>query len=829
MLAILLIIRLSRREAGSFADSIPGSTRRRLWKGDRRRRRLWIVVALICAAAPLPASSAERVNVFELSIEELSNVLVTGTRIPGVSVPAAMLVLTREEFEDAGYSTLEELFESLPQNFDEITPDGRFANEGGSLLRGLNNSRVTSIDLRGLGAQSTLILVNGERRAGSIEGRVVDISSIPLSIIERVEVVTGGRSAIYGADAVAGVVNLVTRRNFQGAESTIFYGLADGGGERMQLSQMIGLELGRGSFVGAYDFSRDRPFDLADAGLLSLKPNISIGLTQLSLNAQADTRRHSAYLSGHFDATKDVEVYAEGFYTHKEFADFALRFFEGASENSFTDTVNPSEQLDLAAGVRAKLGAEWTLDVSASWSEARNTNRTSLFVDLGFTSVTSAFQNDAEATVPSWAAVAEGPLPSLGGIKPRAAAGIEWREEAFQSAVDGLRQIDMDRIVRSAFGEISLPLVVGGRYGNVELSLAGRYDDYSDFGGTANPQIGVTWDPTERLKVRAAYSTAFRAPALVELGSSVDAFLELVADPDQGGAQVPVLFAQGEDADLEAEEAEGWDIGVDYKPTFARWADISLTYFQIEYEGRIEQPSINADRGLVLERAARFPSLITRAPSATEAAGFLESDADGRIENDTGIPFDPATQQILDVFPNLVLFDNRISNIAVEEVKGFDLTIDGELETAIGLLELGVNLSHAFEHDRKVTATSPRFSLLSEVGKPVDTRVRAKGGWKRGAYGAFLYLNYVDGYKNPFSTPSSHIGSWTTVDLTFRFDGSRFADKGILHGLDATLGVRNLLDADPPVFTDSLIGVLYDSTNASPFGRYISLSLVKRW
>ena len=344
-----------------------------------------------------------------------------------------------------------------------------------------------------------------------------------------------------------------------------------------------------------------------------------------------------------------------------------------------------------------------------------------------------------------------------------------------------------------------------------------------------NPQIGITWSPAERLALRAAYSTAFRAPALVELESSVDAFLELVADPDLGGAPVPVLFAQGEDPDLQAEEAETWDIGVDYKPAFARWADISLTYFQIEYEGRIEQPSINADRGLVLERADRFPGLITRMPSAAEASGFLEVDANGLIENDTGVPFDPATQNILDVFPNLVLFDNRISNIAVEEVRGFDLAIDGELETAIGMLELGVNLSHVFDHDRKVTATSPTFSLLNEVGKPVDTRIRAKGGWKRGAFGAFLYMNYVDGYTNPFSTPSSHIGSWTTVDLTFRFDGSKFSDKGVLHSLDATLGVRNLLDRHPPVFTDSLLGVLYDSTNASPFGRYVSLSLLKRW
>jgi outer membrane receptor protein involved in Fe transport len=786
---------------------------------------------LFCVAVSPSVSAQGGGELLDLSLEELGNVLVTGTRIPGVGVPAAMITVARDEFEDAGFSSVEELFESLPQNFDEITPDGRFANEGGSLLRGLNNSRVSSIDLRGLGAQSTLTLVNGKRRAGSIDGRVVDVSAIPISFLERVEVVTGGRSAIYGADAVAGVVNLVTRRNFEGVESRVSYGQADGGGERFQLSQIVGFEVGRGSFVAAYDFSRDHPLDLADVGLLSLMPNPTIGLTQLSLNAQADTRRQSAYLAGQFDVTADIEIYAEGFYSDKKFEDFALRFFEGATQNSFTDTVNPIEHLTLSAGARAAVGEDWTLDVSGGWSEADDTNRSSLFIDLGFTSITSESEQRTTSTLPSVSAVLNGPLLSIGGTEGRAAIGVEWRKEELDSAFNGVPQSDLDRTLRSVFAELSLPLVEGGRpgIGDVELSLAGRYDDYSDFGGTFNPQIGIIWSPTERLTFRGAFSTAFRAPALVELESSVDAFLELVPDPAQGGAAVPVLFVQGEDPDLEAEEAETLGIGVDFRPAFARWAEVSLSYFHIDYDGRIEQPSINADRGLVLERADRFPGLLVRNPTVAEAAGFLAGDADGLIENDTGVPFDPATQDIMDVFPNLVLFDNRLGNVAVEAVRGFDLAVDGDFETELGMFELGINLTHSFEHDRKVTPTSPPFSLLNEVGKPTDTRLRAKGGWIQGAYGAFLYINYVDGYANPFSTPESDIASWTTVDLSLRFDGAEFTDEGFLNGLDATLSVRNLLDNDPPLFTDSLLGVLYDSTNASPFGRYVSLRLSKRW
>lgn len=782
-------------------------------------------------ASPVLAA-ADRVDLFELSLEELGQLVVTGTRIRGAEVPVPMTVITREEIENTGFSTLEALFEGLPQNFDEVTPDGRFANEGGSLLRGLNNARVSAIDLRGLGVQSTLTLVNGTRRAGSIDGRVVDISAIPLSIVERIEVVTGGHSAIYGADAVAGVVNLVTRRDFEGAETQVYYGFApDGGGERLQFSQIVGIDEERGGFVAAYDFAREWPLDLADVGLLSLMPNPEIGLTQLNLNARTDNRRHAIYLAGRYDVTDRIEIYADGLYIDQKFEDLAMRSFEGASENSFTDTVHPSEHLSLSGGVRGTLGGDWTLEVAGGWSSVENHHRSSAFIDLGFMTFTSDNEADTEATLPALSAVVDGPLPDVGGITPQVAVGVEWRQEEFESSFDGVPESDLGRTLRSVFAELQLPLIEDGGPGlrHLELSLAGRYDDYSDVGGTFNPQVGVIWMPLDGLTLNSAYSSAFRAPALVELESSVNAFLEFAADPTAGGAPAPVLFLQGEHPDLRPEEAETFSVGFDFKPDFAPWARLSMSWFQVEYEGRIEQPSVNADRELVLQRASRYPGLVTRNPDTAEAAAFLDADADGFINNDTGVPFDPATQDVLGVFPNLVLFDNRTSNIAVEELRGMDVKFDAVIETGIGSFDFGVNFTHTFDHDRHVTAASPPFSLLDKVGKPVDTRFRAKGGWTRGAYAAFLYVNYVGGYANPFSTPASEIDSWTTADLTLRFQGSELAEDGFPDGLDAALSVQNVFDEDPPLFENSLLGVLYDSTNASPFGRFISLRLSWRW
>jgi outer membrane receptor protein involved in Fe transport len=87
-------------------------------------------------------------------------------------------------------------------------------------------------------------------------------------------------------------------------------------------------------------------------------------------------------------------------------------------------------------------------------------------------------------------------------------------------------------------------------------------------------------------------------------------------------------------------------------------------------------------------------------------------------------------------------------------------------------------------------------------------------------------LNYVDGYSNPFTTPQSSIDSWTTADLTLQYDGA-----GILgqRRLRAALSVKNILDESPPAFVGGFTGVLYDTANASPFGRFISAGVAVSW
>lgn len=767
---------------------------------------------------------------------EIQEIVVTGTNIRGATeVAAPSITLTREDLDKTGYSSIEGLLDDLPQNFAAISFDGAQALESASRVAQRNSvDRATGIDLRGLGAESTLTLVNGTRRAGSIDGRVVDVSVIPLSAIERVEIVTGGRSAIYGSDAVAGVVNFVTRRSFEGAETQIVYGQPTGfsGGERLQVSQIAGTSGERGSIVGAYDYQRDESLDLVDTGLL-VSPN-ALGTLTRRLDLIPDLTRHSGFLSGRFAATERIELYGDALYAHKEFESTTRTFRTGSPDDTIDVTSGISKQLGVSLGMKADLPGQWQLNVSGTTSFAENEFTEALDYNTPTVSLISVQNWFREAKMTSLSSVASGPLGTFGSITPQVAIGVETRDENFYFTADGDLIRDSERRVNSAFAEVLVPLVKEGSVGlrRLEVSIAGRYDDYEDVGDTFNPQLGVIWGVSDEVTVRAAYSTAFRAPSLFEQTGFAYGLLTMRPDPSVPGGVSPMLELTGTNSQLGPEEAETWSLGLDYQPSFAPSFKASLSYFEIKYEDRLDSPAFSfTERESALINESRFPGLVIRNPSAEQVAQFLGSITDLGLTLDANVttPFDPNTQDLLTVFPNLVLFDDRADNIATETLRGVDLSIDGSRVTRIGTLSFGLNGTYTLEHERNVTPTSPVFSLINQVGKPMDFRLRASLGWTRSAYGAYVQINYLDDYANPISTTHPTIDSWTTVDLTLRFDGSRVADTGWLDGLSAALSVSNLLDTDPPDFYGSYYGLRYDSTNADPLGRAVSLRLTKRW
>jgi outer membrane receptor protein involved in Fe transport len=167
-----------------------------------RAVRVALIAASTGATAYVPAASAQE--------QELEQIVVTGSRIPQANLEGTspVSVLGAQDVQFEGTVQVEDLINNLPQ---------AFADQGGNISNG--STGTATVNLRNLGSERTLVLVNGRRLpAGSPQDIAPDLNSIPSSLIERVEVLTGGASAVYGSDAVAGVVNFIMKDDFEGVQ-----------------------------------------------------------------------------------------------------------------------------------------------------------------------------------------------------------------------------------------------------------------------------------------------------------------------------------------------------------------------------------------------------------------------------------------------------------------------------------------------------------------------------------------------------------------------------------------------------------------------------------
>ncbi|MET3929498.1 iron complex outermembrane receptor protein [Lysobacter sp. OAE881] len=209
-------------------------------------------------AAPVPAPVREPV--------ELATVEVTGTHIPRASIdvvtPAPLTRISRAQIEASGYQTVFELLSYQPGMIShhpvDVATDGSFNSQQPF-------AAAATTSLYGLGPRATLILVDGRRvanygLASADLGGLTDLNGIPLTMVDRIEVMRGGASAIYGADAMAGVINIILKKEQQGGEVTARYGLSErGDAEQRRLSLSYGEATKRGGnfFLGADYFHRD--------------------------------------------------------------------------------------------------------------------------------------------------------------------------------------------------------------------------------------------------------------------------------------------------------------------------------------------------------------------------------------------------------------------------------------------------------------------------------------------------------------------------------------------------------------------------------------------
>lgn len=759
-------------------------------------------------------------------------VLVTGTHIHGVvDVGTPTFSISREQIDASGYATLEELVATLPQNFGGYTPSGALATGVGAFDQ-LNPNNATSIDLRGLGPESTLTLVDGRRVAANTYGRVVDVSLIPLSMVDHIDIVTGGASAIYGSDAVAGVANVVLRHSYDGADTQVYYGGTRNGNDRLEFDQLFGHNFEQGGFVISYEYARDSAFNITRTDLY--QPISIAGIGTVAQDLTPDDWRNSIFVTGEFSINEFIRFYADASYTHKKqqsFVDETLPayFYEGKVQNSQVTSLYGS-----AGGAKFRLLGSWELDLSASASILENDYDTNSIDSFsGVTSRSSYFIGTRTATR-SLNAIADGTLFEVAGVGIKAAFGGEARQEVFSNAPVGTTAGGVvplaERKIYAAFGELNVPLVEHGTLAgldSLEISLAARDDHYSDFGNAFDPQGSAVWKPFSTLAVRGSYAKAFRAPDLYTINlapyEEIDP-LTVMTPQNPAGTTFPALGEFGGNPNLRPETATTWSAGFDYQlPWAPDSARLSVSYFHVNYANRVTTPF----PGGVPVNSSGYPtSVLNLNPTAAQVAYYASL---GSVQNYTAFPWNGNPQTLLSQIPGLIIEDDRDQNIAVETYRGVDLAFNESFRIPIGTAQLGLNGTDTLSHKERITPLSPAMTLIDQVGRPVGLKLRADAGLTRGPFSGFVFVNYLNHYENQYSIPASTIASWTTFDASFRFDTSALGLTNALGGLSFTAAVQNIFDRDPPRFEQSLFGFLFDSANANPFGRVISVRLAKRW
>ena len=753
----------------------------------------------------------------------LDEVLVTGTHIRGkenLTVP--LIVMDREFINSTGLTTTIQLIESLPQNFALVNQS---VTGGGLSGNSYSTVQGSSINLRGVGEGTTLTLINGRRVPLGYDGSAVNIAALPMSAIERVEVLTDGASALYGSDAVGGVVNFVLRKDFDGVETRVRSGVADDIDE-LRASQTFGFGWGSGNIVASGEYYQ-RDMLLGTDRDLGIGPNTTIG------TLLPEEKNYAATLFGRQSITERLEMFVEALYTRRDSENRASHATPATNRSNFID----NKQLSATAGLALNLASGWRAELSGGYGEDDAQND---FLDPPATashsgSIPVLFElKGAELK-------ADGPLFDLPGGPVQLAMGAQWRDESqlsrnrFQNSA-GVTTTNVrftrDRQVNSFYAEAAVP-IVGAQNAltglqRLELSLAARYDDYSDFGSSTDPRLGVAWKPTQALTLRGSWGTSYMAPKMREFDV---AFNSATAINDFPGANfMHVLVINGNAPDtLGPQESENFTIGLDWAPAFLPGARFSLNYYDIEYSNRVD--SIGTVTPIaILANPSAFEGVAIFDPSEAQVLEYIGyGTAGGRPFLALNANFTPNpgfTPGDVDF-----IYDGRRQNIGVVKTSGFDMSVSYDFAAFGGRMHVALDGAWIDELLKQITETSTPISMLETFSNPTQWRLRAHAGFRSGGWSANAFVHYRSSYTDNRFLPFVSIDEYITADATV---GYSFGEtSGALSNVTIAFGAINVLDEEPPPTrvrpTTGVFDLGFDPANASPVGRMLTLDLTKRW
>lgn len=745
-----------------------------------------------------------------------SAITVTGTRIRGAGSASPVHVTTRRELEQGGINDLADFTRILPQNYT----GGQNRGIAGSGEQGgqsnLNDS--SDLNLRGLGPDATLTLLNGHRFSYDGINQGVDISSIPLTAIERIEVVADGASALYGSDAVGGVANIILRRDYEGLETTARVGgSSDGGYFQQQYSAVGGHRWSSGGFMLALDHEHQTPITAAQRSYTS-DYDPSFYLTDR-------IKQTSAVLTAHQEIGAGLRFDLDG--TLMDRSSFMQDPFTTSTDVRVNGLVShmTTRSYSLTPTLRADLG-RWQASASATLADSRSGSENDHYAN----GVLQLGRQVYEDNLKGAEATAEGPLVRLPGGDARLAIGGGVREIWLHGRARVLNGSDFvttkdftqRRKTQFAYGELSLPLVGPDQHlpllERLTLSGALRYEHWNGIRSETTPKLGVIYQPVRDITLRATWGKSFKIPTLYQVNQIQQAILlpGFIFSPPPQPAGAPVLFLAGGSPNLKPEHATTWSGTLEVKPRFIPGLDIQATYFHIDYRNRIATPFTSVVSALY---NPLYDDFITYNPSASDVNALIATIPAG-LDNQTGGPFDPDGVG--------AIIDASLRNSERQRIHGVDL--DASYRLALGrsgTLLLTGSASH-LDSDQQLSAGQPFLPLAGTIFHPPHWRGRGGLTWDRQGRSLSAFVNYVGPTIDNVFADLKQVKAFTTLDLTAGLRSG--AATGPLHNVELRLSALNVLNKKPHVIRIVYPGEApYDSTNESPVGRFLGASIRKVW
>jgi iron complex outermembrane recepter protein len=832
----------------------------------------------------LPAKEEEKE---EMSTEQkvLKKIEVTGSYIKRVDeeAPNPVQTISSETLQKSGHNSVADVLRETAYTQQTVREDSLSTNPG-----------VATASIGPFSASQVLVLMDGQRLPKVGGENFVDLNTIPMAAIERVDILKDGASALYGSDAVGGVMNFITKKNFNGASVNLTQNLAgEGGGARSDVAISVGRTFKKGNVLGVVQYRSNEELSHQDREFSRIKnvaaqgsptgnfgswQDVNTGTNNPSsfcpaenLDSNGFCRFDYSKYSWGMPAIQQANAMLTGSYKFNEYLkskstativrrevqtqlapspdtmkidkDTAINKLGLATTGDvliryrIADEAGPRRELDttntisLAQTFEGKIAGSWTYDFSGTYGRYSSASEGTGYADKSkiiskikdgsynplaapglkgsiadtlFTSTRELSSSQTEVRLVTTGQLYEGG-DSFGPIAM--AIGTSAARQDFSTEVDAVRASKNaygtvgsfgagSRNFQSVFQELSMFPIE-----SVEVGLAARFDNYSDFGQTVNPKLSLSWQVTDKFMFRSSAGTGFRAPDLVDLYNSASygfpqmidsVYCQKQIDANAGDAAITQACLNQQqlvnftpDPNLRQESSVFYNVGFLAQPK-KNW----------NIEGNFWIANIK-DRVGTLE--------------PTYAIMFEEQFGAQRLQELYGIIIPRTPDGQLD--PSGIVMPSAF-NLPTQNLRGLDFRVSHEAKAR--LLGKAFNVSFVVDHLHMLQSKTEDFPGLGIRGyRNINWRNTATLGFNRNAHSfRFITRTISGGDKsfNEFEVGRGSLPTFTTHDLTYTYAN--------LFGGALNMGIRNLMAYNQPLDnTEFSPADQLDGTQFDPLGR----------